>query len=363
MAKVTKGRAPAAGAIRGPVPEIQKPQLCSLVPKAPEGEGWISEVKFDGYRLIGAVENGKVRLLTRNGLDWAARMPSVARAIGELPVRSVMIDGELIRMRDDGLSSFPGLQAALKAGRDDRLLFYVFDLLHLDGWDLRPCSLLKRKQVMEGLTEWTAMLRYSDHQVGQAPAMWHSACQMQLEGIVCKQADAPYHSGRGGGWVKVKCTGREELIVLGWTPPAGSRVGIGAVHVGYYDRSGQLYYAGGVGSGFDDKELQAFRGRLDGMQTATPPPSMLVSGDPIDTSITWVRPEIVIEVQYTAWSGAGRVRHPVYLGTREDKAARDVVREVADPDAERVPFTPRTGRAGVKQRKGWHGAVPPLPRI
>jgi bifunctional non-homologous end joining protein LigD len=177
MAMVTKGRAPAAGAIRGPMPDIQKPQLCSLVPKAPEGEEWISEVKFDGYRLIGAVDDGKVRLLTRNGLDWAARMPSVARAVGELPVRSAMVDGELIRMRDDGVSSFPGLQAALKSGRDDRLLFYAFDLLHLDGWDLRPCPLLERKQVLEGLTGWTGMLRYSEHQVGEAPALWHNAAR------------------------------------------------------------------------------------------------------------------------------------------------------------------------------------------
>jgi bifunctional non-homologous end joining protein LigD len=119
MAQVTKGRAPAAGAIRGLMPDMQKPQLCSLVPRAPEGEDWISEVKFDGYRLISAVENGKVRLLTRNGLDWAARMPMVARAIGELPVRSAMVNGELIRMRDDGVSSSPGLQAA-RAGAKQR---------------------------------------------------------------------------------------------------------------------------------------------------------------------------------------------------------------------------------------------------
>jgi bifunctional non-homologous end joining protein LigD len=144
--------------------EKQAPQFCLVAKEPPEGDDWVSEIKFDGYRLIAAVENGKVRLLTRNGLDWAARMPSVARAIGQLPVKSAMVDGELVSLREDGVSSFPGLQAALKAGRDDKLFFYAFDLLHLDGWDLRPCRLVDRKQVLAGLTEWTGMLRYSDHQ-------------------------------------------------------------------------------------------------------------------------------------------------------------------------------------------------------
>ena len=164
--------------------------------------------------------------------------------------------------------------------------------------------------------------------------MRKNACRMHLEGIVCKQADAPYRSGRGGAWVKVKCSGREEFVVLGWTPPGGSRVGLGALHVGYYDPDGRMHYAGGVGTGFDDKKLRALRKRLDGMQAA-PPPDLLVSGDPIDTAVTWVRPEIIIEVQFTGWSGAGRVRHPVYLGIREDKPAQAVVRDMADPAAER----------------------------
>ncbi len=315
-----KAGPPAAGAVPGPLPEKQEPQLCSIADEPPEGPDWLAEIKFDGYRLIASVEEGRVRLLTRNGHDWAERMPAVANGFAKLPVRTAMLDGELISLREDGVSSFHGLQTALRTGRDDTLFFCCFDLLHLNGWDLRPCALLERKRVLSSLTTWTGMLRYSDHHLGDTQAMRKNACRMHLEGIICKQAGAPYQSGRGGTWVKVKCSGREEFVVLGWTPPGGSRVGIGALHVGYYDPEGRLHYAGGVGTGFDDKELRALRKRLDGMRTA-PPPELLVSGDPIDSAVTWVRPDLVVEIQFTGWSGAGRVRHPVYLGIREDKPA------------------------------------------
>lgn len=345
------------GAKRASLPERQAPQLCTALDEPPDGDEWVSEIKFDGYRLLASVQDGKVRLLTRNGHDWADRLPAVARAIGQLPVQVAMLDGELVSLDDAGVSSFPALQAALAAGRDDRLMFYAFDLLHLDGWDLRPCSLLERKRVLRGLNAWKGMLRYSDHHAGDAHALKVNACRMHLEGIVCKKADAPYRGGRGHAWVKVKCGAREELVVLGWTPPAGSRVGIGALHVGYFDPEGTLHYAGGVGTGFDDNALAALRKRLDPMK-APPPAGMQVAGDPIDRLVTWVRPELVIEVKFTDWSGAGRVRHAVYLGLREDKAAADVVRDVADPVAERSAFRGGTVKAG----KGWHGAVPPLPR-
>ena len=272
---------PAPGAVRGALPEVQAPQLATLAEEPPSGAGWVSEIKFDGYRLLASIADGKVRLLTRNGHDWADRMPAVARAFAGLKIGSAMFDGELVWLQPDGVSSFPGLQAALKAGRDGSLTFFAFDLLHLEGWDLRGCSLIERKRVLAGVCDWSGMLRYSDHHVGQTDAMRRNACQMHLEGIICKQADAAYEAGRGRGWLKLKCSGREEFVLLGWTPPAKSRVGIGALHVGYYDPEGRLHYAGGVGSGFDDKELKAIRTRLDGM-AADAPGGMLVSGDPID---------------------------------------------------------------------------------
>jgi hypothetical protein len=198
-------RPPAKGAVRATMPTTQEPQLCATAEEPPDSDAWISEIKFDGYRLIAAVSDGKLRLLRRNGLDWTARLPALARKIARLPLTSAMLDGELVSLRPDGVSSFSGLQAALRAGRDDKLIFYAFDLLHLDGWDLRRCGQLDRKRLLSGLMEWTGMLCFSDHTVGQANVILRNACRMHLEGIVCKRVDAPYRSGRGRSWVKVKC--------------------------------------------------------------------------------------------------------------------------------------------------------------
>ena len=347
------------------MPAKQAPQLCSLVDRAPDdADGWVSEIKFDGYRLLVAVSSGTVRLLTRNGHDWSDRMPAVHAAFVGLRLPDMLLDGELVSLQADGVSSFPGLQAALKAGRDETLVFYAFDLLHRDGWDLRPCTLLDRKRVLKTAVPWNGMIRYSDHHQGQAQELHASACRMHLEGIICKRADAPYQAGRGGSWLKLKCLGREEMIVLGWTPPAGSRVGIGALQLGYRDADGGLHYAGGVGTGFSDKELNSLRTRLEPLRADAPAGLLLAPGEPIDRATVWVRPDLVAEVKYTGWSGAGRLRHPVYLGLREDKAAGEVIRAIADPEATRVPYQPdRLGKPGSAARKGWHGAVPSRQRI
>jgi bifunctional non-homologous end joining protein LigD len=353
---------PPEGARRGGLPDKQEPQLCAIAEDPPDGPGWVSEIKLDGYRLLASIEAGKVRLLTRNGHDWADRMPAVAAGIGKLDVAAAMLDGELVALRDDGVSSFPELQAALSEGRDERLHFYAFDLLHLNGWDLRPCRLLDRKRVLASLVGGAGMLRFSDHVEGATRPMRREACGMGLEGIICKQASSPYKGGRSGAWVKVKCQGREEFVVLGWTPPAGTRIGIGALHVGYYDPEGGLHYAGGLGTGFSDAELGHLREMLDAL-AAPPPAGLLVSGDPLDKTIRWVKPEIVVEVEFISWTGAGRVRHAVYQGMREDKPATEVVRDVADPGEERVAFqatkTARVVVSASRATKGWKGAVPP----
>ena len=338
--------ASAPGAIRAAMPDTQAPQLCSLAKAAPPGTDWLSEVKFDGYRILAAITDGQVRLLTRNGLDWAARFAA-------LPVRHAMLDGELVALRRDGVSSFPGLQAALKTGRDDTLYYYAFDLLHLDGWDLRPCRLCDRKDALRHLGAWDGPLRFSEYVDGPVAAMYDNACRPGLEGVVCKRAGAPYRAGRGPSWQTVKCRDREEFVVVGWTPPGGNREGLGSLHIGYYDAEGRLHYAGGVGSGFVAADLRALRSLLDG--TAAPP-GLLASGEPVAGAVTWVVPTLVVEVGFTGWSGAGRVRHGVFLGLRKDKPPTEVVREVADPDAVRVPVP-----VGRSRKRTGHGAVPPLP--
>lgn len=346
-----------SGAAKAKMPEKPAPELASVADAAREEDGWISEIKFDGYRLIASIDHGKVRLLTRNGKDWTDRLPAVAKAVGQLYVDSAVVDGELVALDKDGISSFPALQAALSSGQDQNLVFYLFDLLYLDGFDLRKCRLLDRKERLKGLDTWHGMLRFSDHHEGDTARMRQAACKMKLEGIICKKADAPYRAGRGHDWLKVKCAGREELLILGWTEPAGSRTGLGSLHLGYYDPAGQLHYAGGVGTGFSDETLSMLRDRLDGLGT-TPPRQLMVAGEDLEPTIHWVKPELIAEVSFTAWSGAGRVRHAVFLGLREDKEPGDVVRDPADPGAERRAVTPRDFAGGAKKR-GPVIAVPP----
>jgi bifunctional non-homologous end joining protein LigD len=350
-------QSPAPGAVRGSVPEKQAPQLCKLAETPPTGQGWISEIKFDGYRLLAHVEDGRARLMTRNGHEWTDRLPAVATMVAQVNVQSAVLDGELVALRADGVSSFPDLQAALSAGQDQKLFLYLFDLLELDGWDLRGCKLTDRKAALGRRIDWTGMLRFSGHTDGDLGEMHRNACKMKLEGIVCKKADATYQAGRGHGWIKLKCLGREEMVVLGWTPPSGSRTGVGALHLGYFDPKGGLHYAGAVGTGFSDKVLTDLRQRLEPLKSE-PSADLLVAGDPLDSSIQWVRPELVTEVEYTAWSGSGRVRHAVYLGLREDKSPGEVIRDIADPEVERAFFE----GSGSRRARGWKGAIPPIRR-
>ena len=332
-------RGPAAGATQASVPETQAPQLAQLATAAPDGEGWLSEIKFDGYRILAFVTGGRARLLSRNGLDWTDRLPGLAAAFAALPVEDAVIDGEMVALDAAGRSDFSRLKDTLGAKRDTGLVFYAFDLLYLNGFDLRACRLLDRKAALQAIGGWRGTLRYSDHVVGQAEALHHTACGRHIEGIVCKQADAPYRAGRSSTWLKVKCEGREEFVVLGWTPPKGSRTGLGALHMGFYDRKRRLHYAGGVGTGFSDKELAALRKRLDAL-AENQPPAMEAGVEPIARDVRWVRPELVAEIKYLAFTGGGRLRHATYLGLREDKPASEVVR---DPP-------PLTGEADADER-------------
>ncbi|WP_426958972.1 DNA ligase D [Muricoccus radiodurans] len=338
---VPAGDAPVAGAVPAPLPESQKPELATLADEPPEGDGWVSEVKFDGYRLLVWKDGREVRLITRNGQDWTGKLPDVARAVGALKPRTLLADGELVALREDGLSSFAALQAALANGGDRRNLFlYLFDLLHLDGWDLRGCRLVDRKAALKPLSDWSRALRYSDHLEGESARVRRQACALGLEGIICKLADAPYRATRTRDWLKVKCQGREEFVVLGWTPPAGSRKGLGSLHLGFHDEQRRLHYVGGVGTGFTESELRSLSRRLGGMPS-TPPDTLLFAGEVPDAAIHWVRPELVAEVQFIGWTGFGRIRHATYLGLRQDKGAEEVVRDVPSPEVEREAFQPR----------------------
>ncbi|HUH13006.1 MAG TPA: DNA ligase D [Longimicrobiales bacterium] len=320
------------GARRGSLPRTPKAQLATLVPDAPPGRDWLHEIKFDGYRILARIERGRVRLLSRSGKDWTERFPGVAGALGALPCRSTLIDGEVVAFTEDGVSDFQRLQNASASGED---LYYVaFDLLHLDGWDVARSPLTARKGLLERLlADGPAALRYSDHVVGSGPEFHANACKLQLEGIISKRADRPYVGGRGKDWLKAKCLRRQEFVVVGWSEPKGSRTALGALLLGVHDDEGRLVAAGKVGTGFTEASLRQLLRRLEplereGSPLADPPRGAAARG------VHWVEPELVAEVAFTEWTADGSVRHPSFQGLREDKPAAEVVREVPAPSLE-----------------------------
>jgi bifunctional non-homologous end joining protein LigD len=306
-----------------------EPQLATLVSDPPLGDDWVHELKLDGYRILCAVEDGEARIYTRHAKDWTDRFGPVAAAAAKLPCSSALLDGEVVVLEPNGISSFQALQNALTTDRERDLVYFAFDLLHLDGWDLRPASLLARKEALLGLladSNDKATIRFSDHVEGQGEGFYRQACKHALEGVVAKRAGAPYRSGRGKDWVKVKCLKRQELVIVGFTDPEKSRVGFGALLLGVHDESGELVFAGKVGTGFDDRTLRDLRKRLGKLERKTPAFKNPPRGAEARRS-HWVEPELVGEVAFTEWTREGVLRHPTFQGLREDKPASEVVRE------------------------------------
>jgi bifunctional non-homologous end joining protein LigD len=272
------------------------------------------------------LDAGRVQILTRRGNDWTAKYPSIAKALVELPARTAYLDGELCGVLPDGRTAFNLIQNASDTG-EGSLIFFLFDLLFLNGEDLKGLPLADRKARLETLlSNAPESLRYNDHQIGQGPAFHRLACQHGLEGIVSKRVDGRYEPDRRS-WLKTKCLNREEFVVVGWSDPEGSRHRIGALLLGYYTPDGNLIYAGRAGTGMPVDELERLWQRLQPlvvpkMPLAVPPPRGSRFGSPLVLSrIHWVRPEMVVEVSYAEWTPDGLLRHVVYLGEREDKPA------------------------------------------
>ena len=317
------------------MPAWIEPQLAALVKAAPEGDAWLHEIKLDGYRMHARLDAGAVRILTRRGNDWTDKYPAIAEAIASLPARAAYLDGELCGVLPDGRTAFNLIQNAGSGGA--ALVFFLFDLLFLDGEDLRGAPLLRRKERLAALLAGAPeTLRYGDHQLGQGPPFFRAACAHGLEGIVSKKADGIYEPGRRS-WLKTKCLNREEFVVVGWSDPEGSRHRIGALLLGYYAPDGRLLYAGRVGTGMATGELERVWRRLQplgraAMPLSVPPPRGGRFGSPLQLSrVHWMRPEMVVEVSFAEWTPDGLLRHVVYLGEREDKPARGVMRDPPQP--------------------------------
>jgi bifunctional non-homologous end joining protein LigD len=290
------------------------PQLCATADHPPRGSEWIHEVKLDGYRIQAHVLHGRAQLLTRKGHNWSDRFPEIAALLASLP--DAVLDGELVALNATGIPDFAGLQAAMKEGRTAQLQFFAFDLLALRGRDLRDLSLLQRKAALRDLLKQApAEIVYVEHIDAPGDDVFRSACQLGFEGIVSKRCHAPYTSGRGNDWIKVKRRGHDEFVIGGYThgPQGNLSLLLGAW------QAGRLVYVGRVSTGIGVQEAKYLRIRLNGLRTATCPFLSQPTGRP-----AWVEPRLVAEVDYAGFTRDGKLREPFFKALREDKPAEEV---------------------------------------
>jgi bifunctional non-homologous end joining protein LigD len=331
-------------------PGFIAPQLAQQGASAPQGDGWLHELKLDGYRIQiqirsdekKAAKNRTAKLLTRKGLDWTARMPDIAAAAAQLNVESAVLDGEAVALDNEGVSNFADLQAAFHEGRQRFITYFAFDLLHLNGHNLRGLPLTDRKRLLEDLLGHAggrSPLKLSEDIEADGQEVFEKACALGAEGIVSKLKSARYTSGRSSAWLKLKCRLEQEFVIGGFTLPSKGGSGIGALLLGYYEQ-GKLRYAGRAGTGFTQKTHRMIRGHLDRLKQKDSAFVEVPRGESRDA--IWVKPELVAEVAFATWTRDNLVRQAAFKDLREDKPAREVVREIAagQSDAEKSSPAP-----------------------
>ena len=314
---------------RAAMPDWTPPMLATLTEERFSDRNWVFERMFDGIRCLAFARRGTVKLLTRNRLSANERYPEVVDVLAAQDRSAFVVDGEVVAFRGRE-SSFSLLQhrprtSAPPGGtRGVRLFFHVFDVLHVDGWDVTHVGLLHRKTVLRRMFDFGGPLRFTTHRRGDGERYAREACEKGWEGLIAKLATAPYEHGRSRAWLKMKCVLEQEFVIGGYTEPQGSREGLGALLVGYH-RGRDLVYAGKVGTGFDDQTLADLSGRLSKLERATSP--FVEEKSLPRKGVHWVRPTLVGQVGFAEWTGDGRLRHSRFLGLRFDKPARAVVRE------------------------------------
>ena len=317
----------------GGMPSWVEPELATLTRDRFSDPDWIYERKLDGERCLAFRGPDGVRLMSRNKRDITSTFPEIASALGgRRRDPGLVTDGEIVAF-DGAQTRFGRLQHRLgvvhpgqELLRSVPVYYYVFDVLYADGEDTRPRPLLARKEALERAVSYRDPLRHTEHRPGDGEAYWEQACRDGWEGLIAKRADAPYQSGRSKNWLKFKCENAQELVIGGFTDPQRSRVGFGALLLGYYDQDGELVYAGKVGTGFDNETLRGLRARLGRLERNRTP---FEAGPPArERGVHWVKPELVAQVGFSEWTDAGELRHPRFQGLRDDKPAREVVREV-----------------------------------
>ncbi|MCC2980582.1 DNA ligase D [Sphingomonas sp. IC4-52] len=313
-------------------PAFSEPQLCTLVDTVPSGSAWLHEMKYDGYRALIAVGSGTAKVYTRNGLDWTDKFSAIAAAAAQLNVDNALIDGEIVAFKD-GRPDFSTLKNAISSGGE--MTFFAFDLLEMNGEDLRPLPNVQRKERLRPLLPGSERLQFSEHVIGSGEQLFERMCQEGMEGIVSKQADAPYRGSRTKAWLKIKCTRRQEFIIVGWTRSDKSR-GFRSLLLGVHE-NGKLRYAGKVGTGFSNQLMMELSAKLAKLERKTPTVEIPKNiGRAAVRGARWVAPKLVAEIAFTETTPDNLLRHPSFLGLRGDKDAKDVVIETPQP----VPAAP-----------------------
>lgn len=312
------------------MPEFVPPQLATLVREPPQGDEWLHELKFDGYRMVCHLNRGKARFWSRNGKDWTDKFPNLAAALKSFPAVTAILDGEVVIVDKEGRSSFQRLQQSMGRGGDKvpAFVFEIFDLIYLDGYSLTQTPLHERKAVLEklvGSAKAKGVLRYSDHVEGNGGLFFKQACEYGIEGIVSKLANSTYESTRNRNWLKTKCIKRQEFVIAGYTPSKKEFPGFGSLILGVYDKK-QLIYCGRVGTGFSIKQRLALQKKLDRLSRSTMP-FATIPKDPGLRNAHWAKPQLVGEVEFMEWTADGLIRHPSFQGLREDKKPTEIVRE------------------------------------
>lgn len=341
-----------------PLPSDLKPELATLVDAPPaDPQDWMYEIKFDGYRLLARIEGQAVRLITRNGNDWTGKLAHLADALRKMRLPAGWYDGEIVVMNPQGLPDFQLLQNSFDQARTEKIRYYLFDLPYCDGQDLRALPLQERRARLErlllqaGASKDSPVLFSAAFDV-PASAIQSTACKLGLEGVIGKKKSSHYVSRRSADWIKLKCSHRQEFVIVGYTDPKGSRSSLGSLLLAVHDENGELRYAGNVGTGFSTASLERIRGQLDALDTKASPFSHRIA---MRTKVHWVKPRLLAEVSFAQWTRSGRIRHAVFHGLRTDKPAEAIIRETS-MHAQRTTSQLQPAGAGKARKPGDGGA-------